>query len=718
MNPAHPKRHRPPAPARPDGVPRMTPRSAAILATFTLALALTASSAAAAPREDDPAPDKTHSTAARAREHWAFQPVRQVLPPAAPDTPHPIDRFIRAMLREKGLSPQPPAPPRERIRRLYFDLIGLPPSPEAVEAFTRDPSDAHYARVVDDLLALPQFGERWARHWLDLARYTESSGFEYDRLRDHAWHYRDYVIRSFNEDKPYDRFMREQIAGDVIEPVTHDGIIGASLLVCGAYDQAGNSQANVVQRTFTREEELEDLISVVGQTFLGLTLNCSRCHDHKFDPIPITDYYRIKSVFDGVLHGDRPLETPDETRRRETRTAALQTEIAEAEAEEARCLATIRPCQDSIPTDAEVLTGMNPVTRATYDAARKRAQEARERLEALRQPGPQAYAGRRTQPPPTQLFQRGNVRSPDGVVAPGALSALAEPDHEFGLAPDAPEADRRIRFAEWLAHPRNPLPARVIANRLWHYHFGQGIVTTPSDFGAAGARPTHPELLDWLATYLVDHGWSLKALHRLIVTSATYQQASNHDPAAASLDADNLLLWRFQPRRLEAETLRDAMLAVSGCLNPAVGGPSFRPFTTSEYGATFYHLVDRDEPAHNRRTIYRMNVNSGKDPLLDAFDCPDPSTKIPRRATTTTPLQALGLMNGSFTLRQARLLAERASTLPGSDLPARVRRAYEIALGRPPTPDEARIAIDTAAEHGLPSVAWVLLNSTEFLHVR
>ncbi len=710
----------------------MTPRSSAGLATstlthtFALALALglslnpasTLAAATTATRQDVPPPGEPHPTAAGASEHWAFQPVRRIVPPAEPDTPHPIDRFIRTALREKGLAPSPPAPPRERIRRLYFDLIGLPPTPEAVEAFVRDPSDGHYARVVDDLLALPQFGERWARHWLDLARYTESSGFEYDRLRDHAWHYRDYVIRSFNEDKPYDRFMREQIAGDVIEPVTRDGIIGASLLVCGAYDQAGNSQANVVQRTFTREEELEDLISVVGQTFLGLTLNCSRCHDHKFDPIPITDYYRIKSVFDGVLHGDRPLETPDEARRREARTAALQTEIAQAESEAARCLASVRPCRDSIPTDAEALAVMDPATRANYDAARKRAREANRELEALRQPGPMAYAGRRTQPPPTQRFQRGNVRSPDGVVAPGALSALAEPDHELGLAPDAPEADRRIRFAEWLAHPRNPLPARVIANRLWHYHFGQGIVTTPSDFGAAGARPTHPDLLDWLATFLVDQGWSLKALHRLIVTSAAYQQASDHNPAAAAVDADNLLLWRFQPRRLDAETLRDAMLSVSGRLNPDIGGPSFRPFTTSEYGATFYHLVDRDEPAHNRRTIYRMNVNSGKDPLLDAFDCPDPSTKIPRRATTTTPLQALGLMNGSFTLRQARLLAERASALPGADLPARVRRAYEIALSRPPTPDEARIAIATATEHGLPSVAWVLLNSTEFLHVR
>ena len=281
----------------------------------------------------------------RARTHWAFQPIARPAPPPdppgakPPGNPHPIDRFVRATLHEQGLTPNPPAPPREQIRRLYFDLIGLPPSPDAVDAFVQDPSDAHYARIVDDLLALPQFGERWARHWLDLARYTESTGFEYDRIREHAWHYRDYVIRSFAADKPYDRFMQEQIAGDVLEPVTRDGILGASLLVCGAYDQAGNSQANLTQRTITREEELEDLISVVGQTFLGLTLNCARCHEHKFDPIPLTDYYRIKSVFDGVLHGERPLETPDEARQREEKAAAAAAPTRTG----ARAWATPRP---------------------------------------------------------------------------------------------------------------------------------------------------------------------------------------------------------------------------------------------------------------------------------------------------------------------------------------------------------------------------------------
>ncbi|MGE3313005.1 MAG: DUF1549 domain-containing protein, partial [Limisphaerales bacterium] len=699
----------------------------------------------------------------RARTQWAFQPInRSIAPPvdagdrtrtgSASEATQPIDAFIRAALKIRGLDPAPPAPPRDQIRRLYFSIIGLPPTPEAVEAFERDPSDEHYARIVDQLLARPQYGERWARHWLDLARYTESTGFEYDRLRDHAWPYRDYVIRSFNDDKPYDRFMREQIAGDVLEPITRDGILGASLLVCGAYDQAGNNQANLTQRAITREEELEDLVSVVGQTFLGLTLNCARCHDHKFDPVLLTDYYRIKSVFDGVLHGERPVETPAETRAREARMAALRQDIAKADGEagrlhqigwkEARKLrgptsapagpvplvawtfespefsalegtleggAVIREGRLDLPTpgayfqspplardvhektleawvslpdlaqrggaaisiesldgrefdaivfgeqqpgkwtagsaglartknleapaettlpggrihlaivyaadnsiavyrngepygkpytpsrgltafkagesrivlglrhhgggspwltgsihqaavfdraltpeevaasfraadlaipDAEILAALAPDQRAAYDTARARAADARKALAAASEPEAVAYAGKRTQPAPTQRLKRGDVKLPDGVVTPGTLSALNDVLGDLDLPADAPEAERRIRFAHWLSDPRNPLPARVLVNRVWYHHFGQGLVATPSDFGASGTPPTHPELLDWLAARFQAGGWSLKSLHRLVVTSATFRQSSANRPEAAALDAD------------------------------------------------------------------------------------------------------------------------------------------------------------------------------------
>ncbi len=575
-------------------------------------------------------------------EHWSLQPLRD--PPVAENGGSAIDAFIASRLAKDGLALSPEADRTTLIRRLSFDLIGLPPSPEEIAAFVKNESPTAYAELVDRLLASPHYGERWGRHWLDVARFTESQGFEYDRIRDNAWHYRDYVIKSFNDDKPYDRFMREQIAGDVLEPVTREGIVGASLLVCGPWDAAGNIQKNETQKLITREDELEDLIGVVGQSFLGLTINCARCHSHKFDPIPHEEYYRIKSVFEGVRHGERAIEN-----------------------------------------------------------------EA---------PSPVSYVGTRVQPAPTRRLKRGEVTSPDEVVTPGALSAIVDLNPDFGLAADAPEAQRRLKFADWLADPRNPLPARVMANRVWHFHFGQGLVSSPNDFGASGARPTHPELLDWLAVKFIESGWSVKALHRLIVNSATYRQSSAFNGKAAALDADNQWLWRFTPRRLEAEAVRDAMLAVGGQLNPAMGGPSFRPFTITEFNAAFYHLVDRDEPEFNRRTIYRANVNSGKDPLLEAFDCPDPSVKTPRRGVTTTPLQALELMNNSFVQRQAKLLAERALKGKGKDIDAAIESAYRMALGRPPTAEESARASAAAKERGIDGVCWALLNSTEFVYVR
>ena len=569
-------------------------------------------------------------------EHWSLQPLRA---PAVPGNGgSEIDAFIRARLEKDGLTLSPEADRATLIRRLSFDLTGLPPSPEEVDAFVHGSNESHatYEQLVERLLASPQYGERWGRHWLDVARYTESQGFEYDRLRDNAWHYRDYVIKSFNDDKAYDRFMKEQIAGDVLEPVTSEGIVGASLLVCGPWDAAGNIQKNETQKMITREDELEDLLGVVGQSFLGLTINCARCHSHKFDPIPHEEYYRIKSVFEGVKHGERPIDS-------------------------------VAPSRVS-------------------------------------------YAGTRVQPAPTRRLKRGEVTSPDEVVTPGALSAIVDLNPDFGLAADAPEAQRRLKFADWLADPRNPLPARVMANRVWHFHFGQGLVSTPNDFGASGARPSHPELLDWLAVKFIESGWSVKALHRLIVNSATYRQSSAFNEKAATTDADNQLLWRFTPRRLEAEAVRDAMLAVSGQLNPAMGGPSFRPFTITEFNAAFYHLTDRDEPEFNRRTVYRANVNSGKDPMLEAFDCPDPSVKTPRRGVTTTPLQALELMNNSFVQRQAKHLAQRAMQ-SGENA---IECAYRLALGRAPT--DAEMA--RAKERELFSVCWALLNSTEFMYVR
>ena len=545
--------------------------------------------------------------------------VRPEPPPAQPTTwlANPIDAFILARLGAAGLSPAPPADRLTLIRRATFDLLGLPPTPAEIDAFLADPSPAAYERLIDRLLASPHYGERWGRHWLDVARFSESNGFEHDRIRDNAWPYRDYVIRSLNADRPYTQFVREQIAGDVLEPVTRDGIVATGFLVAGTWDEANQIQKSATMRQRVREEELEDMVAAVGQVFLGLTVNCARCHDHKFDPVPQRDYYRIKAAIEGVLHGNRT----------------------------------------SAPgADPSILVP------------------------------PLAYAAspNRRLPPSTFVLIRGDVEKKGERVAAGGLSAVKSPSADFGLAADAPEGARRRKLAEWVADPSNPLTARVIVNRVWHYHFGTGLVATPNDFGRNGDSPSHPELLDWLASDFLAQGSRLKALHRRIMLSSTYRQSSRFDARAAAADADDRLLWRFPARRLEAEAIRDAMLLASGQLNPQMAGPSFRPFKLTVFNSNFYELNDPVGPEFNRRTVYRININSAKDPLLETLDCPDPSVKTPKRAVTTTPLQALGLMNDSFVLRQARCLAARVQSIAGSDVEKQVDGAYRLTIGRPP----------------------------------
>ena len=646
--------------------------------------------------------------------HWSLQPLKLPVVPAVKhsklNSSNPIDAFIATRLATNHFLLSPAADRATLIRRLSFDLLGLPPTPAEIDAFVADKSPNAYEQLVERFLASPRYGERWARHWLDVVRYTESQGFEYDKLRDNAWHYRDYVIRSFNEDKPYDRFMKEQIAGDVLAPDTSEGIIATSLLVCGAWDEAGNSQANAVQKAITREEEMEDMLSVVGQTFLGLTINCARCHAHKFDPIPQEDYYRVKAVFEGVKHGERPIGPADEVRKHEEVATRRKKEIADAEKRIAQIEAEAKE-------KAGASTNLTTEQREEREKLRAQIKRADDTLKALK-PLPVSYAGTRVQPPPTKRLKRGDVSSPQEIVAPAALSAVVDLNSDFGLPPDAPESQRRLKFAEWLADPRNPLPARVMANRVWHFHFGQGLVTTPSDFGVSGARPSHPELLDWLAIKFIESGWSVKALHRLILNSATYRQSSQFNPKAAVIDADDQFLWRFPPRRLEAEAVRDAMLVASGQLNLRMAGPSFRPFNALKFPANAYVPMDKVGAEFSRRTVYRMNVNSGKEPLLDAFDCPDPSVKTPRRGITTTPLQALALMNNSFVLRQAAQLADRAVNQSDGDLSGAVRFAYRQTLGRSPTRNELQRALNAVRERGLSSVCWALLNSTEFIYVR
>ncbi|HEX4610232.1 MAG TPA: DUF1549 and DUF1553 domain-containing protein [Urbifossiella sp.] len=667
--------------------------------------------AAAAPsRGDEPA-----------AKSWALEPVRRPTPPAVRDAAwvaNPIDAFVLAKLDAAGLRPAPPADRRTLIRRVSFDLTGLPPTPAEIDAFLADKSATAYEKLVDRLLASPHYGEHWARHWLDVARFAETDGFEDDQQRFHAWTYRDYVIRVFNADKPYDLFVREQVAGDALTPVTADGIAAVGFLVAGPWDAVQRVTPSRLGRLRSREEQLEEMVGAVGQTFLGLTVQCARCHDHKFDPIPQTDYYRVKAVFAGVDHG--------------LRARAHGTRRVLGEADEAAWVKATAPLRGRIDAleksaaDLDRQAGAAGVPadavkdlRGKAAAARKDRDEARKELDA-RFPVTLAFTGDREQPPPTVVYKRGDVTAPGDEVTPGAVSAVGALKTDLGLAADAPEAERRVRFAAWLTHPDNPLTARVLVNRVWHYHFGTGIVDTPSDFGANGGKPTHPELLDWLAAEFVARGWSVKALHRLILTSAAYRQSADPPAAAAAaarVDADTRLLWRFPPRRIEGEAVRDAMLAASGALDRRAGGPSFKPYTVTQLNTYFYHLFDRDEPAFNRRSVYRMHLTTGRSPLLDALDCPSPGVPTPRRRPTTTALQALALMNDPFVVREANRLAARLAA-EKTDPADQVSLAFETVFGRPPAPPELAAALDVRRRSGLGTVCWALFNASEFLYLR
>ncbi|HLJ12050.1 MAG TPA: DUF1553 domain-containing protein [Planctomycetaceae bacterium] len=888
---------------------------------------------------------------------WSLKPVRRPKVPANKTTTKwgrgAIDEFVFERLAARGLAPAPKADRAAFIRRATFDLIGLPPTPGEIADFLHDESETAYEKLVDRLLDSPHYGERWGRHWLDVVRFGESDGFENDKLRAESWHYRDWVIESFNADKPYDEFIEEQLAGDALSPATREKIAATGFLVAGPWDEVQNVAKSPTERLRAHEEQMEELVAAVSQTFLGLTANCARCHDHKFDPIAQNDYYRVKAVFEGVDHGNRPFLTPAEEQARAVAVAPIAARIAELKrtiddlnaqngagisdriaAEnfvEGRFGETFAPKKtqlvvrskpawhappltvecwakvasktsfnillaDSLKESsehwelytyagvgdfsvylpgfepAEIRSGIDiadgqwhyvafifdgraailfvdgkravevPVKRlreggalgslcfAAYppqsigldglvdevrisntlrkiervpegafaldaetvglwhfnrgegerirdlaaaaagapgdpksatDEAKRTQDEVAARLtqlaaqlkqseaELAAHPLPLVYAGVRKQPSPTVVFERGDIRKPGETVAPGGIAALGSPAPDLKLPVDAPEAQRRLKFAEWVASKENPLTARVMVNRIWQHHFGQGLVETPSDFGFNGGHPSHPELLDWLAAEFMspeaaatrrervaeisteppgdaaggrqiptNGSWSIKRLHRLIMLSAAYWQSSRFNPAAAAIDADNRLLWRYAPQRLEAEIVRDAMLSVSGELNSQVGGPSFRPFTVTALLTQFYHLIDDGRPEFNRRTIYRINVNTAKSPFLDALDCPAPSLSAPRRRSTTTTLQALALMNDSFVNRQAAKLAERMARSAGPETVAQITLAWRTALARPPTDRELAAAGALAAKGGLESVCWALLNSSEFLYVQ
>jgi hypothetical protein len=678
---------------------------------------------------------------------WAFKPVSK---PSVPliqksEVRTPIDAFLLAELKKRGLNFAPEADRATFIRRVTFDLIGLPPTPAEIDAFVNDGSPGAFATVVDRLLASPQYGERQALWWLDLARYAESDGFKADDPRPSAWRYRDYVIRSFNSDKPYNRFVKEQLAGDEIAPGDADALIATGFL------RHPPEEFNAVNLEQRRQEILNDITDTTAAAFLGVTLGCARCHDHKFDPIKQTDYYRLQAFFAAWWPVDQPIGSAEERRKAEEarkkwegETAELRAKIAELEkpyrvpAEKKERQRFIKEYTDLIDIPFEqrdpgqkqiammvekqvynrsrdVSGSMKGAVKDQWTAMKKQmAGFDRDRPPQL--PTVMACTDVGAVAPPTRLLHRGDWRKPEGVIKPGFLSAIDDREATNPVSTSG-TTGRRTILADWIASPKNPLTARVLVNRIWQSHFGRGIAGTPSDLGAQGERPTHPELLDWLARAFVENGWSIKKLHREIVLSSAYRQSSLASAEATAADPENHLLSRMPRRRLEGEALRDALLSVSGRLNPSAGGPSVYPELPDEMKAGAKWRVSASEAERNRRSVYVAVKRNLRYPLLAAFDAPDATETCGRRFVTTTAPQALMLLNDRLVQDLAKQFAARVMHEAGDDPDAIVTHAFRLALGRAPDETE-RAAMRRFLERGnIADLCHAIVNLNEFLFV-
>jgi mono/diheme cytochrome c family protein len=839
----------------------------------------------------------------------------------------PVDAFVIARLREKGLAPAPGADRRTLIRRLSFDLIGLPPTPGEVEAFLADAAPDAYEKLVDRLLASPAYGERWGRHWLDVVHYGDTHGYDKDKPRPNAWPYRDYVIRALNDDKPYGRFVQEQVAGDVLFPGTADGVEALGFIAAGPWDFIGHAEVpeTKIDGKVARHLDRDDMVANSVGTFMSLTIHCAQCHNHKFDPISQEDYYGLQAVFAAVDRTDRRYDTDPAVarkradleaqqaalgarkaglmagaaRRAGTKLADLDGRIAAAQARQdgkapqaaefgyhsdimpgadavkwvqvnlrqgvSLSAIVLHPCHDDfnnigdgfgfprrykveLSDDADFKKGVtvvadrtgadvpnpgleaqrypvngvtaryvrvtatklaprqndyifalaelealdgggkNLAARAEVTAldsieapprwrksnlvdglfpgagkgdpgelARLKEERARLLASALTEEERKSLAAAESElaatarglaalppprlvyaagihngsgafrgtgpdggkPRPIHVLPRGDVTRPGKIVEPGALSVLADLPGRFRLPPDHTEADRRAALARYLSDPKNALTWRSIVNRVWRYHFGRGIVESPNDFGRMGQLPTHPELLDWLAADFRDGGQSLKSLHRLLVTSATYRQASAVGGDQAKVDTENAYYWRMNRRKLEAEAVRDAALAVAGRLDRKMGGPGFQDFVIEkpEHSPHYeYDKHDPDDPRSHRRSVYRFLVRSQQEPFMVAMDCADPSMRVDRRNESLSALQALALLNNDFMVTMAKHCAERLER-SGGDLSAQVARGFSEALCRPPTAEEKAALTEYARRHGLANLCRVLFNLNEFVFV-
>ncbi|MHB1422066.1 MAG: DUF1549 and DUF1553 domain-containing protein [Gemmataceae bacterium] len=630
---------------------------------------------------DDVAPQSAGAKGSgnKGRNHWSFQPVRQVPVPTVRqrDWPRsPIDAFLLARLEAAGLQPAPPADKRTLLRRVYLDLIGLPPTPQEQQTFLDDPSPDAFARVVDRLLARPEYGERWARHWLDVARYAESNGYERDGTKPNAWRYRDYVIESLNRDKPFDRFVREQIAGDELPGSNAETQIATTFLRLGTWDD------EPAEFLVDRYEQLDDVLGTTATAFLGLTIRCARCHDHKFEPFSQADYYRLLAVFEPLK---RPQIVTSATHRKEhERLVGSEEEL--------------RRYWSGVGVEASLLTGsLLPALSGRPRFLAAPQVSLMSKVEPPQPPQAHVWYEDSQQAPATRIFRRGDPKRGTVAVSVGVPNVLVSRQPE-APKPLAHSTGRRLWLADWITRPDNPLTARVLVNRVWMHHFGKGLVATPNDFGVMGARPSHAELLDWLAAWLVAEGWHLKSLHRLIVLSRAYQLSSAGESGVRQEEQKLALFGRWRQRRLEAEAVRDAMLAVSGQLNPERGGPSVYPPLPQAV------LDGQSKPGDGwgkssprqaaRRSVYVFCKRSLAVPELELLDTPDTTSSCEQRPLSTTAPQALTFLNGTFVQEQAAHWATRLRQEAGDEPAKQVRRAFTLALCRPPRPEELRLALD------------------------
>ncbi len=790
--------------------------------------------------------------AAETETHWSLQPLRPVAVPSLQDPwiANPIDAFILARLRSDSLTPSPPADSQTLVRRMFLVMHGLPPSPEERVTWESDPSG-----LADFLLQSPRYGERWAQHWLDVIRWAETVGFETNSPRPNAWPYRDWLIDSLNADKPYARFLFEQLAGDTMG---EDAALG--FLVSGPANLPGQIGRDEESMRQARQDELDEVIRTVGQAFFGLTLGCARCHDHKFDPITARDYYSMQAIFAGLRYGDRRWHGDENDRwtaelpEASQKVRALENELDRLQAS-LGLLPSLADQQDeqftpviatavrmrinttatgseaslyefevwnqptpgappinvalvvnggrssassfalenqtrhpdnlndgtsdprlafpwkaakrgsawiqidlkqptridritwfrgmSVPVDYEIefldsqgswqkvvdtrrrfprrddqrkpedlaLDAVSPGQQETLAGLLADLRSAHARKARLAA-GPQVYGAVFSTPEPTWLINRGDPMQRLETVPPAAPAAL----ENWSLGNEPAEPDARVALARHLTDPGHPLTARVIVNRVWQHHFGAGLVTTPSDFGKMGSRPSHPELLDWLATEFLRTGGSLKQLHRLILGSNTFRQANTPRAECIARDADTRLLWRFPPRRLEAEAIRDSILAVTGTLNLKMAGVGF-DFFQQKGGLSDYTPHETFPTEGWRRMIYATKIRMQSVEIFGAFDCPDAGQMKPTRSRSITPIQSLSLMNSPFVNRQASLFAERIRHDAGTNLETQVTLATERALGRPASPEELSPLKELAVEHGLEQVCRVLFNANEFVHI-